>query len=75
VPAVLGVPLITPDELTANPGGRVPPLEYDSVAVDEVSLALALTGAMAVPDTLDWVPGFVSVTVLVTVHVNGADPA
>jgi hypothetical protein len=44
------------------------------VAVDEVSLAAAPTGVMAVPDRFDWLPGFVSVTVLVMVHVNGTDP-
>ena len=44
------------------------------MAVDDVSVAPAPTGVMAVPDTLDWLPGLVSVTVLVMVQVNEAEP-
>ena len=40
------------------------------MAVDEESVAATTNGVMAVPETLDWFPGLVTVTVLVTVQVK-----
>ena len=44
------------------------------MAVEEESVALTTSGVMAVPDTLDWLPGLVTDTVLVTVQVKVAEP-
>ena len=76
-PAVVGVPLMTPvEELMDRPVGRPEALQV-SVATDEVSVAVAVTGLMAVPDTFDLadVVGLVTATVLVMVHEKLADPA
>ena len=40
------------------------------MAVDEESAAATTNGVMAVPETPDWFPGLVTVTVLVTVQVK-----
>ena len=40
------------------------------VAVDDVSLEVGVNDVMAAPETLDLVPGLVTVTVLVMVHVR-----
>ncbi len=72
VPAVVGVPLMTPDEGSiARPSGR-PVAEYVRVAVDDESVPTTSTGVMAEPDRSDWSPGLVTETVLVTVHENEA---
>ena len=76
-PAVVGVPLMTPvEELMDRPVGRPEALQV-SVATDEVSVAVAVMGEMAVPDTFDLadVVGLVTATVLVMVHEKLADPA
>jgi hypothetical protein len=71
VPAVVGVPVTAPvAAATDRPGGRVPPSDQVTTAVEDVSVADDVTGLMAVPDTLDWAPGPVAVTVLVTTHVK-----
>jgi len=58
VPAVVGVPVIVPVELSIDsPTGR-PVAAYVSVAVDEVSVAATATGVMAEPDRSDWSPGW-----------------
>ena len=44
------------------------------VAVDDESVAELWSVVMAVPDTLDWVPGLVTVTVLVMFQVKVAEP-
>ena len=46
-----------------------------SVAVDDESDPETPSGVIAVPETLDWLPGLVTVTVLVTVHVKDVAPA
>ena len=40
------------------------------VAVDDVSLEVGVNDVMAAPETLDLVPGLVTVTVLVMVQVR-----
>ena len=44
------------------------------MAVDDVSVADTVSGVMAVPAALDWSPGLVTDTVLVTVQVKVAEP-
>ena len=73
VPAVVGVPLTVPVELSIDsPAGR-PVADHVSVAVEEESVALTSTGAMAVPDRSDWSPGLVTATELVIVQANEAE--
>ena len=73
VPAVVGVPLTVPVELSIDsPAGR-PVADHVSVAVDEESVAVTSTGAMAVPDRSDWSPGLVTDTELVIVQANEAE--
>ena len=64
------------EELMDRPVGRPEALQV-SVATDEVSVAVAVMGEMAVPDTFDLadVVGLVTATVLVMVHEKLADPA
>ena len=44
------------------------------MAVDDESVAVMGRAVMAVPETLDWSPGLVTVTVLVMVQVKLAAP-
>ena len=44
------------------------------MAADEVSVAAIDRAVMAVPETFDWLPGLVTVTVLVMVQVKLAEP-
>ena len=44
------------------------------MAVDEESVARVGSAVMAVPETFDWVPGLVTLTVLVMVQVKVAEP-
>ena len=75
VPAVVGVPEMVPVELSIdNPVGR-PVADQVSVAVDEVSVAVTVTGVMAEPDRSDWSPGLVTDTELVMVQVKEAESA
>ena len=75
VPAVVGVPEMVPVELSIdNPVGR-PVAVHVSVAVDEVSVAVTVTGVMAEPDRSDWSPGLVTDTELVMVQVKEAESA
>ena len=58
-PEALGVPVITPAELTDRPAGR-PVAVQVRVATLEVSVALRLSGVMAVPAMPDWSAGAVT---------------
>jgi hypothetical protein len=70
-PAVVGVPVMAPvPELMESPAGSPVAVYEVMVAVDEESLAPADTVGIAAPDTLDWLPGLFTVTVLVMVQVN-----
>jgi len=74
--AVVGVPLITPvAEAMEIPAGR-PVADQVMVAVDDVSVAVAVIGEIAVPEMFDLavVPGLVTAMVLVTFQVNVAEP-
>jgi hypothetical protein len=62
VPAVVGVPEISPVELIDRPGGR-PAMTKASVCPPAESFALSCRRA-AVPTVPDWLPGLVIVTVL-----------
>ena len=75
-PGVVGVPVIAPvEELIAKPVGR-PVADQVMVAVDDVSVAVAVIGEIAVPEMFDLavVPGLVTAMVLVTFQVNVAEP-
>jgi hypothetical protein len=61
-PAVVGVPVISPDELMDRPAGR-PVAEYVSVWPEAESVALICL-LTAVPTVEAWLPGLVTVTVL-----------
>ena len=68
--AVVGVPVMAPpDDAMTSPTGR-PVAVQVSVATDEVSVAAGVRVVMAAPETLDCVPGLVTVTVLVMVQVK-----
>ena len=55
--------------------GGSPVADHDEiVAVDDESEAEGVNVLMAVPETLVWVPGLVTLTVLVMVQVNVAVP-
>ena len=73
--AVVGVPLITPAEEMTMPTGR-PVADQVKVAVDDVSVAVAVMLVIAVPDTFDLavVPGLVTAMVLVMFQVKVAEP-
>jgi hypothetical protein len=69
-PGVVGVPVMVPvEELMVRPAGR-PVAVHETVAVDDESWDELLSGVMAEPVTLDWLPGLVTVTVLVMFQVN-----
>ena len=73
-PAVVGVPVMVPLEpLIDRPTGS-PVADQVSVAPDWVSVAEFVRPAIAVPDTSDWLPGLVTVTVLVIVQENDVEP-
>ncbi len=44
------------------------------MAVDDESVRRSLSVEMAVPLTLDWLPGLATLTVLVTFHVKVVEP-
>jgi hypothetical protein len=70
---VVGVPLRVPDAGSiARPAGR-PVADQVSVALDEESVAVTVTGVMAEPDRSDWSPGPVTETSLAIVHSNDAE--
>ena len=74
VPAVVGVPVIDPVELLIDsPAGRPVALQVN-VAPDWLSVADEVRVVIAVPDVPVWVPGLLTVTLLVTVHVKVAVP-
>jgi len=74
VPAAVGVPEIVPVEpLIDSPAGS-PEAVHVNVAPDWLSLADGVTAETGVPDVPCWVPGLVTVTELVTVHVKVAVP-
>ena len=62
-----------PLEEMDSPAGR-PVAEKVRVAPDGESVAVIWRAVMAVPETLDWVPGLVTATVLVMVQVKVAVP-
>ena len=74
--AVVGVPLITPAEEMTMPTGR-PVADQVKVAVDDVSVAVAVMLVIAVPDTFDLavVVGLVTATVLEMFQVKMAELA
>jgi hypothetical protein len=71
--AVVGVPLMRPLDEMVRPAGRPVALKV-RVAPDWESVAAICRLLMAVPETLDWVPGLVTATVLVMVQVKLAVP-
>ena len=74
--AVVGVPLMMPvAEAMEIPAGR-PVADQVTVAVDDVSVAVAVMLVIAVPDTFDLavVPGLVTAMVLVMFQVKVAEP-
>src|SRR6266851_4855044 len=76
VAAVVGVPVISPEELIDSPAGR-PVAVKVSVWPDAESVAVICV-LTAVPTTEFWVPGLVTVTMLppglLTTQLNEADP-
>ena len=73
--AVVGVPENAPVEVLNDSPAGMPVSDHEvMVAVDEESEADGVKPLMAVPDTFDFVPGLVTVTVLVTFQVKVADP-
>ena len=74
VPAVVGVPVMAPEEpSTERPAGS-PVAVKCSVAVGDESEAEAASGAMDVPDGPDCGPGEVTVTMLEMTQVNVVVP-
>jgi hypothetical protein len=74
VPAVVGVPVIDPVEpLIDSPAGSPVALQVN-VAPDWLSVAEEVRVVMDVPDVPVRVPGLLTVTLLVTVHVKVAVP-
>jgi hypothetical protein len=74
-PAVVGVPVIVPVVgLIDRPAGRPVAPKWVIVAVDELVDAPTVNDGTAEPDTFAWLPGLVTVTVLVMVQLNVADP-
>jgi hypothetical protein len=70
VPAVVGVPEIVPVAgLIESPAGR-PVAPQVRVADGDESVPTTASGVMAVPETLDWLPGLVTTTVFETFHVK-----
>src|ERR1700729_3742056 len=73
-PAEVGVPVMVPvPELMDSPAGS-PVADQVRVAPDWLSVAELVSGVMAPPDWLAWLPGLVTDTVLVMVHVKTAVP-
>src|SRR5580704_2278643 len=60
--------------LIESPVGRPVAVHVNVWPVWE-SVAELVSGVIAVPETLDWLPGLVTETVLVTVQVNEVEPA
>ena len=73
VPAVVGVPVMSPDAASIDSPSGSPVADHVTVAVDEESVAESVIGAMVDPDRSDWSPGLAAATVLVIVHVNVAE--
>jgi hypothetical protein len=68
---VVGVPENAPVEVLNDSPAGMPVSDHEvMVAVDEESEADGVKPLMAVPDTFDFVPGLVTVTVLVTFQVK-----
>lgn len=68
--AVVGVPEIAPVLLlNDSPDGR-PDWAHDEMVPPPVTEALGVNPVMAVPDTLDWLPGLVTVTTSLTVQLK-----
>jgi hypothetical protein len=67
--AVVGVPVMEPEEEMDRPAGR-PVADQVRVAPDWESEPLSCNAVMAAPETFAWVPGLVTDTVLVMFQVN-----
>src|ERR1700677_56911 len=74
-PAVVGVPVMAPvEELIESPVGS-PVADHEvMVATDDESVAESDRPLMAEPDRSDWLPGLVTVTVLVITQVKETWP-
>jgi hypothetical protein len=73
-PPVVGVPEMIPPELMDRPGGAPDSDQPVMVAVDEESLAVTVTLAMAAPAVDVWAAGAVTVTTLLMVQPNTVVP-
>jgi hypothetical protein len=74
-PAVVGVPEIVPVEaLMPSPAGSPVAAKWVMVAVDELSEATTPTVDTGEPETLAWLPGLVTATVLSTVQLKVVVP-
>ena len=75
VPGVVGVPVIDPvAELIDNPAGSPVADQVKDDTPDCESVAVLARAVMGEPVTLDWLPGLVTATVLVTVQVIAVVP-
>ena len=73
-PGVVGVPVIVPEEeLIDRPAGS-PVADHVMVAAVSVSVALEVSGVMAEPVVLAWLPGLAIVIEEVRVQVNEVLP-
>jgi hypothetical protein len=71
-PAVVALPLISPLELMESPVGRPVALYVRVMPPESVPTICRLA---EVPVVIDWVPGLVTLTVLVTFQVKAAEPS
>ena len=71
---MVGVPEMTPPELTDRPGGAPDRDQPVMVAVDEESVAVTVTLVMAVPAVDVWPAGVLTVTMLWMVQAKTVDP-
>jgi len=74
VQGAVGVPVIDPVELLTDSPAGSPVADHVNVWPDWESVAELDTAVMALPVTALLLPGFVTVTVLVTVQVKVAVP-
>ena len=75
VPAVVGRAGDGPGgRVDASPAGSPVAVQVGQVAADDESVAVRGEGGDGRARQLDWLPGLVTATVLVTVQVNLAEP-
>jgi hypothetical protein len=73
-PGVVGVPVMVPVELLIeSPAGR-PVADQVITGLEAVSVAELVTGAMAEPVTLDWLPGLATEMTEVTIQTKLVEP-